>query len=83
MTTAAKRKVSVTVDADLVDAVEAEGENLSARVNAALRADFDRRRRHQALGALLDRLADERGALESEEDEAEVARFMRLLGGTP
>ena len=81
MTREPKRKISVTLDADLVDEVD-DGENLSARVNAALRADLESRRRQRALGDLLDRLADERGPLDSAEDETEIARFMRLLGGT-
>jgi hypothetical protein len=84
MTNSAKRKVSVTLDADLVAAIEAEGgENLSAEVNSALRAEFTRRRRRQALGELLDHLARERGSLDTPEDEAEIARYMRLLGGLP
>lgn len=82
MTPPAKRKVSVTLDADLVEALEAEGgTTLSAEVNSALRAEFARRRRQQALADLLDHLADERGRLDSPEDEAEIARYMRLLGG--
>lgn len=83
MTPPAKRKVSVTLDADLVSAMEASGDTtLSAEVNSALRAEFSRRRRQQALADLLDRLADERGRLDTPEDEAEIARYMRLLGGT-
>ncbi|AEH08683.1 MULTISPECIES: type II toxin-antitoxin system CcdA family antitoxin [Protofrankia] len=80
--TLAKRKVSVTLDADLVAAVEAAGENLSAQVNTALRDELARRRRHRALGDMLDQLAAERGALDTAEDQEEIARFMRLLGGT-
>jgi antitoxin component of MazEF toxin-antitoxin module len=77
-----KRKVSVTLDADLVAALEAEeGTTLSAEVNSALRAEFTRRKRHQALADLLDHLADERGELDTPEDEAEIARYVRLLGG--
>lgn len=84
MTREPKRKISVTLDADLVAAVEADaGENLSARVNAALRADLEDRSRQRALSGLLDRLAAERGPLDTAEDEAEIARFMRLLGGVP
>ena len=75
-----KRKISVTLDADLVAEVE-DGENLSARVSAALRADLESRHRQRALRELLDRLADERGPLDSTEDQAEIARFMCLLGG--
>ena len=82
MTREPKRKISVTLDADLVAAVEAEaGQNLSARVNAALRADLEGRNRQRALTGLLDRLAAERGPLNTAEDEAEIARFMHLLGG--
>ena len=82
MTTSAKRKVSITLDADLVAAVEADSSTtLSAEVNSALRAEFTRRRRQQALADLLDRLADERGRLDTPEDEAEITRYMRLLGG--
>jgi antitoxin CcdA len=82
MTNTAKRKVSITLDADLVAAIAAEGgENLSAEVNSALRAEFARRRRQQALGQLLDHLAEERGRLDTPQDEAEIARYMRLLGG--
>lgn len=84
MTNVAKRKVSITLDADLVEALEAAGgESLSAEVNSALRAEFARRRRQQALGELLDHLAAERGRLDTPEDEAEIARYMRLLGGLP
>jgi hypothetical protein len=82
MTTPAKRKVSITLDADLVEALEADSNTtLSAEVNSALRAEFTRRRRQQALTDLLDRLADERGQLDTPADEAEIARYMRLLGG--
>jgi antitoxin CcdA len=82
MTSPVKRKVSVTLDADLVAALEAEGRTtLSAEVNSALRAEFTRRQRAQALADLLNRLADERGSLTTAEDEAEISRYMRLLGG--
>lgn len=82
MTHPAKRKVSVTLDADLVAALESEGAtSLSAEVNSALRAEFARRKREQALADLLDHLAEERGRLDSPEDEAEIVRYMRLLGG--
>jgi Arc/MetJ family transcription regulator len=46
MTSLAKRKVSVTLDADFVAAMEADGvTTLSAEVNPALRAEFTRRKR--------------------------------------
>jgi post-segregation antitoxin (ccd killing protein) len=81
MTGEAKRKVSVTLDADLVSEIEAQGENLSAHVNTALRNELAARRRHRALAELLDSLAAERGALDSREDEQAIHRFMQLLGG--
>lgn len=82
MTTLSKRKVSVTLDADLVAAVEADDSTtLSAEVNSALRAEFIKRKRQQALADLLDHLAGERGSLDTPEDEAEIARYVRLLGG--
>ena len=82
MTSPAKRKVSVTLDADLVAAMEADGStSLSAEVNSALRAEFTMRRRQQALADLLDHLEAERGRLDTAEDEAEITRYMRLLGG--
>jgi antitoxin CcdA len=76
-----KRKISVTVDADLVAEVERLGDNLSARINEALRQELADDRRQRALGELLDRLDDERGPLDTPEDEAEIQRFMLLLGG--
>jgi len=82
MTPQAKRKVSVTLDADLVAAMEADGSTtLSAELNSALRAAFTRRKQQQALADLLDHLADERGRLDTPEDQTEIARYMRLLGG--
>lgn len=82
MTTPAKRKVSVTLDADLVASVEADSSTtLSAVLNSALRTEFEVRKRQQALSDLLDRLDSERGPLDTPEDEAEIARYMNLLGG--
>ena len=84
MTPPVKRKVSVTLDADLVAAIEADDSTtLSADVNAALRKEVARRMRNKALGEYLDRLAAERGALDTPEDEAEIRRHMRNLGGRP
>lgn len=50
----AKRKITVTVDEDLVEAVQALGaDSLSAVVNAALGSELDRRSRAAALGRML------------------------------
>lgn len=81
MTAGVKRKVSVTLDADLVEQVEADGGNLSSRVNVALREHEEHRRHMRGLDLLLDRLAKEDGPLDTAEDEAEIRRYMRLLGG--
>ncbi len=50
----AKRKITVTVDESLVEAVQALGaESLSGVVNAALAEEVERRARSAALGRLL------------------------------
>lgn len=49
----AKRKITVTVDADLVDELRAGEEAMSAVVNQALAAHYERRARQAALGDLL------------------------------
>jgi len=51
----AKRKITVTVDEELVDAARRLGvESLSSVVNSALAEHVDRAARRAALGALLD-----------------------------
>jgi len=75
-----KRKVSLTLDDDLIAALEGD-EGLSSQVNDAVRAEVERRRRQASLTSLLERLAELDGPLDSAADEAEIARFMRLLGG--
>ena len=79
--TTTKRKLSLSLDDDLVAALETNTEALSAQVNEAIRHEVARRQREHALQALLGRLDAEAGALDTEEDEREIARFMRLLGG--
>lgn len=74
-----KRKVSLTLDADLVEELEHDpDEALSAQVNNAIRAEVERRRRQRALRKLLDRLDAEDGPL-TEDEEVEVERFRRIL----
>jgi hypothetical protein len=76
-----KRKISLSLDADLVDEFGQDpGGGLSSQVNVVLRAEVERRRRHRALQALLDRLAAEDGPL-TPADEAEIVRFEQALGG--
>lgn len=52
-------------------------------MNAALRAAVEKRLRNKALGEFLDRLDAERGPLDTPEDEAEIRRYMIMLGGDP
>ena len=76
-----KRKISLSLDADLVDEFGQDAdEGLSSQVNVVLRAEVERRRRHRALQSFLDRLAAEDGALTAD-DEAEIVRFEQALGG--
>ncbi len=74
--TATKRKVSVSLDEDLVAELEASGAALSSQVNEAVRIDLDRRRRQRCLDEMLDALA----AVHGPPDEALVRQFTDLLG---
>jgi hypothetical protein len=79
--TTTKRKLSLTLDDDLLVFLERNPDALSTQVNEALRNEVARQKQHLALGDLLDRLSATDGALDTPEDEAEIARYMRLLGG--
>jgi antitoxin CcdA len=72
---AAKRKVSVSLDEDLVAELEAADEALSGQVNEAIRAVVERRRRNRLLTGRLDSLDAEYGPI----DEALVAKYTELL----
>ncbi len=50
---AAKRKISVSLDADLVDELQSAELGLSQQVNEAIRETLMRRRRQRLLGELL------------------------------
>ena len=80
--TSQKRKVSVSLDEGLVAELEKGSEALSAQVNEAIRMAVERRRHQQALTDFLDHLDAVHGPLDTDEDEQEIARFMRLLGGS-
>lgn len=71
----AKKKISVSIDKDLVAELEAESQSLSAQVNAAIRADLERRRRHRSLNELLDRFDSEHGPL----DETLIEKYVGML----
>ena len=79
--TTTKRKVSLSLDEELIAELESDDEALSSQVNDAVRAEVERRRQQRALEALLAHLDESDGPLDAGADEAEIARFMRLLGG--
>jgi antitoxin CcdA len=74
--TTTKRKVSVSLDEDLVAELEAGGEALSSQVNDAVRLELERRRRHRLLGEMLDDLEASHGPV----DEKLVRKYLELLG---
>ena len=71
----AKRKVSVSLDAELVAELEAADETLSAQVNEAVRAAVEERRRRRQMRRYLDELEAAHGP----PDERLVCEFMDLL----
>ncbi|MGF1648194.1 MAG: type II toxin-antitoxin system CcdA family antitoxin [Kineosporiaceae bacterium] len=76
MTVQPKRKISVSLDADLVEALESVDEALSKQVNDALRQAVEDQRRRRALVELLDELTAVHGPV----DERAAARYDALLG---
>lgn len=74
--TMAKRKVSVSLDEDLVEELERQDLGLSTQVNLALRAELDRRQRNRLLVELLDQLDAEHGPV----DESLIEKYVGLLG---
>lgn len=74
----AKRKLTITIDAELATALDAAG-NVSAQLNDAGWELLERRRRGERLDALLDALDEQDGPLP--DDPEEDARLDRLLGG--
>ena len=74
--TSAKRKVSVSLDADLVTELAEGDEALSKQVNDALRETLARRRRQRLLGELLARLDAEHGPV----SRTQIAKYMAILG---
>jgi post-segregation antitoxin (ccd killing protein) len=74
--TTTKRKVSVSLDEDLVAELEAGGEALSSQVNEAVRLELERRRRHRLLSEMLEDLEASHGPV----DEKLVRKYLELLG---
>ncbi len=73
--TTTKRKISVSLDEDLVAELEAGDEALSAQVNEAIRSELTQRRRSRLLRQMLDELDQVAGP----PDEAHVSKYMDLL----
>jgi hypothetical protein len=73
--TAAKRKISVSLDADLVSELESTDQALSTQVNDAIRESLQRRRRRRLLQALLTELDERHGRV----SERLVAKYEALL----
>jgi hypothetical protein len=73
--TATKRKISVSLDENLIAELEAGGEALSGQINRAVRSEIERRRRGRLLSEFLDELDAERGAV----DEELISKYTRLL----
>ncbi len=73
--TAAKRKISVSLDADLVAELEASGETVSKQVNDALHALLARRRRQRVLTEWLDELDRRHGPV----PEKLIAHYEKLF----
>lgn len=70
-----KRKVSVSLDDDLVRQLEEEGVAVSTQVNAAVRDSLERRRRRRLLRDLLSELDTEHGPV----PEEVVEKYVELL----
>jgi hypothetical protein len=78
MTTSAKQKVSLSLDADLVAEFEQDGP-LSTSVNEALRAEQHRRRHARALDQLVAAFERQHGSLDTPADVAAIERYVDLL----
>jgi antitoxin CcdA len=74
--TAAKRKISVSIDADLVDELERGDDGLSKQVNDAVRETLERRRRFVQLEKWLASLDSREGKVSARL----LAKYEELLG---
>ncbi len=72
-----KRKVSLTLDADLLDSLDVPPRALSATVNELLRAGWEEQQYQRDLTRLAERLYIQYG-LDNPEDEADLARLARI-----
>lgn len=76
----AKRKISVTVDEELVALAAQTGTPVSTLVNDALAEHLDRLQRRAALGELLGRWDDELGPIDDADRPAVQAAFAEADG---
>lgn len=74
--TTPKRKISVSLDSELVEELETADAALSQQVNEAVRETLVRRRRHRLLSQLLDDLEKRHGPVPPHL----IARYVDLLG---
>jgi hypothetical protein len=75
---AAKRKIAVTLDAELLIELRRHPGSVSSQLNEALRIEIERRRQRAALQRFLIELDDAEGPLDSPEDLADLERIERL-----
>jgi post-segregation antitoxin (ccd killing protein) len=76
----AKRKISVTVDEELLELANDSGTPVSTLVNAALAEHLDRLARHAALGDLLERWESLLGPIDEDERASLRASFAEADG---
>ena len=77
----AKRKITVTVDEELVEAAQALGaDSLSSVVNRALEREVDRRAGHATLGRLLAEWDAAHGPVDEDTVAWAAAQFDRVDG---
>lgn len=70
-----KRKISVTLDADLLAELAAGEGSISAQLNVALRAEIRRRRQADGWQRILDEMLEADGPLDTLEDIEAMARI--------
>lgn len=75
---AAKQKISVTIDADLLAELRSYPGSVSAQLNAALRAELARRHNREAWQSILSDLEVTDGPLDEPADQSEQAHIEQV-----
>ena len=70
-----RRKISISLDEELIAELKTAGQSLSAQINAAVRMEIERRHRQRLLSEFLDQLDAEHGPV----DKALVDKYTQLL----